>query len=51
MWALIWRIAKRGNSINDVVGGYQRLGVFDLEVDRRRRHPATFVNEEGPKSS
>ena len=33
-----------GKQYHDVVGGYQRLDVFDLKVDRRRREPATFVN-------
>ena len=35
-----------GKQYHDVVGGYQRLDVFDLKVDRRRREPATFLDEE-----
>lgn len=31
-----------GKQYHDVVGGYQRLDVFDLKVDRRRREPAMF---------
>jgi nitrilase len=31
-----------GKQYHDVVGGYQRLDVFDLEVNRSRRDPATF---------
>lgn len=33
-----------GKQYHDVVGGYQRLDVFDLKVDRRRREPATFMD-------
>jgi len=33
-----------GKQYHDVVGGYQRLDVFDLKVNRIRRHPATFVD-------
>ncbi|KAL1883242.1 hypothetical protein Daus18300_000300 [Diaporthe australafricana] len=33
-----------GKQYHDVVGGYQRLDVFDLKVDRSRRGPATFVD-------
>ena len=33
-----------GKQYHDVVGGYQRLDVFDLKVDRRRRDPATFLD-------
>jgi predicted amidohydrolase len=32
-----------GRQYHDVVGGYQRLDVFDLKVDRSRREPATFT--------
>ena len=32
-----------GKQYHDVVGGYQRLDVFDYRVDRRRREPATFA--------
>lgn len=35
-----------GKQYHDVVGGYQRLDVFDLKVDRTRRGPATFVDSE-----
>ncbi len=38
-----------GKQYHDVVGGYQRLDVFDLKVDRRRRDPITFVDREDPK--
>ncbi|KAF2130189.1 carbon-nitrogen hydrolase [Dothidotthia symphoricarpi CBS 119687] len=31
-----------GKQYHDVVGGYQRLDVFDLKVDRSRRDPVTF---------
>ncbi|KAL0938068.1 nitrilase [Colletotrichum truncatum] len=34
-----------GKQYHDVVGGYQRLDVFDLKVDRRRRGPATFTGD------
>ncbi|KAI4747994.1 hypothetical protein E4T50_01753 [Aureobasidium sp. EXF-12298] len=34
-----------GKQYYDVVGGYQRLDVFDLRVDRTRREPARFVEE------
>lgn len=33
-----------GKQYHDVVGGYQRLDVFDLKVDRRRREPAVFID-------
>ncbi|KAK4980889.1 hypothetical protein LTR66_010306, partial [Elasticomyces elasticus] len=39
---------------HDVVGGYQRLDVFDIKIDRRRREPATFLDameNEGSGSS
>ncbi|OBS23306.1 hypothetical protein FPOA_03855 [Fusarium poae] len=32
-----------GKQYHDVVGGYQRLDVFDLKVDRTRREPITFT--------
>ncbi|KAI0119300.1 nitrilase [Daldinia grandis] len=31
-----------GKQYHDLAGGYQRLDVFELKVDRRRRQPATF---------
>lgn len=31
-----------GKQYHDVVGGYQRLDVFDFQVDRTRREPAKF---------
>lgn len=31
-----------GKQYHDIVGGYQRLDVFDLKVDRTRRKPVTF---------
>jgi len=34
-----------GKQYHDVVGGYQRLDVFDLKVDRTRRKPATFTRK------
>jgi nitrilase len=34
-----------GKQYHDVVGGYQRLDVFDLKVDRTRREPARFVEQ------
>ena len=36
-----------GKQYHDVVGGYQRLDVFNLKVDRRRSDPAKFSDEEG----
>lgn len=33
-----------GKQYHDVVGGYQRLDVFDLKVDRSRRQPVTFTD-------
>ena len=35
-----------GKQYHDVAGGYQRLDVFDLKVDRRRREPARFMDDE-----
>ncbi|KAI9656886.1 MAG: hypothetical protein M1821_003525 [Bathelium mastoideum] len=32
---------------HDVVGGYQRLDVFDVKVDRKRREPVIFLNSGG----
>lgn len=34
-----------GKQYHDVVGGYQRLDIFDLQIDRSRREPARFVEE------
>ncbi|KAK6001355.1 hypothetical protein QM012_002686 [Aureobasidium pullulans] len=34
-----------GKQYHDVVGGYQRLDIFDLQIDRSRREPAKFVEE------
>lgn len=34
-----------GKQYHDVVGGYQRLDVFNLKVNRTRREPASFVEE------
>jgi nitrilase len=34
-----------GKQYHDVVGGYQRLDVFDLKVDRSRKDPVRFTNE------
>ncbi|KAG8671033.1 hypothetical protein FPOAC1_004270 [Fusarium poae] len=34
-----------GKQYHDVVGGYQRLDVFDLKVDRTRREPITFTED------
>lgn len=36
-----------GKQYHDVVGGYQRLDVFDLKVRRERREPVTFVDDLG----
>ncbi|KAK5074363.1 hypothetical protein LTS08_005316 [Lithohypha guttulata] len=33
-----------GKQYHDVTGGYQRLDVFDLKIDRTRRDPATFID-------
>jgi nitrilase len=35
-----------GKQYHDVVGGYQRLDVFNLKVDRSRRHPISFVEDQ-----
>ncbi|KAJ5333423.1 uncharacterized protein N7506_007206 [Penicillium brevicompactum] len=34
-----------GKQYHDVVGGYQRLDVFNLQVNRARRDPVTFVDD------
>lgn len=31
-----------GKQYHDITGGYQRLDIFELKIDRRRRDPATF---------
>ncbi|KAF5570504.1 aliphatic nitrilase [Fusarium phyllophilum] len=36
-----------GKQYHDVVGGYQRLDVFDLKVNRTRREPVTFTEDVG----
>lgn len=36
-------LCVEGKQYHDVTGGYQRLDVFELKVDRRRRDPVTFV--------
>jgi len=33
-----------GKQYHDVTGGYQRLDVFDLKINRTRREPAAFTN-------
>jgi len=35
-----------GKQYHDVVGGYQRLDIFDLKVNRSRRKPATFIDND-----
>ncbi|KAH7376888.1 carbon-nitrogen hydrolase [Plectosphaerella cucumerina] len=40
-----------GKQYHDVVGGYQRLDVFDLQVNRTRQHPVRFVENEAPVES
>lgn len=35
-----------GKQYHDLVGGYQRFDVFDLKVDRRRRLPVMFTDDE-----
>lgn len=37
-----------GKQYHDVVGGYQRLDIFDLKVDRSRRVPAVFSDQKTP---
>jgi hypothetical protein len=34
-----------GKQYHDVIGGYQRLDVFDLKVNRTRKLPARFVEK------
>ncbi|KAH8157979.1 hypothetical protein CIB48_g10267 [Xylaria polymorpha] len=34
-----------GKQYHDVVGGYQRLDVFDLKVNRSRRAPVKFISD------
>lgn len=34
-----------GKQYHDIVGGYQRFDVFDLKVNRERRHPITFESK------
>jgi nitrilase len=34
-----------GKQYHDVVGGYQRLDVFDLKVDRSRKNPVSFTDD------
>lgn len=36
-------LCVEGKQYHDVTGGYQRLDVFELKIDRRRRDPAVFV--------
>ncbi|KAL5118538.1 hypothetical protein ACEQ8H_003553 [Pleosporales sp. CAS-2024a] len=38
-----------GKQYHDVVGGYQRLDLFNLKVNRYRKHPVTFAP--GPPTS
>jgi hypothetical protein len=40
-----------GKQYHDVVGGYQRLDVFDLKVDRSRRDPVSFAETRFEKKS
>jgi nitrilase len=35
-----------GKQYHDLVGGYQRLDIFDLRVDRSRRDPVRFVEDD-----
>lgn len=37
-----------GKQYHDVVGGYQRLDVFDLKVDRSRKDPVSFTSGSPP---
>lgn len=36
----------KGKQYHNIVGGCQRLDVFDRKVRRRRSQPATFVDED-----
>jgi hypothetical protein len=38
-----------GKQYHDVVGGYQRLDIFDLKVNRSRREPASFSDQVSPE--
>jgi nitrilase len=38
--------AIEGKQYHDVVGGYQRLDIFDLKINRTRREPATFTERQ-----
>ncbi|OJJ84734.1 carbon-nitrogen hydrolase family protein [Aspergillus glaucus CBS 516.65] len=38
-----------GKQYHDVVGGYQRMDVFDLAVDRTRRYPVRFSERVQPE--
>jgi nitrilase len=40
-----------GKQYHDVVGGYQRLDVFDLKVDRSRKDPVHFIDTYTPNKS
>jgi len=35
-----------GKQYHDVTGGYQRMDVFEFRVDRRRKEPAVFVDDD-----
>lgn len=39
-----------GKQYHDVVGGYQRLDVFELRVNRSRKHPVAFVDDSSKKT-
>jgi nitrilase len=50
--ALDLDMCLEGKQYRDVVGGHQRLDVFDLKVNPTRRKPVTFVETvESPSSS
>jgi nitrilase len=40
-----------GKQYHDVVGGYQRLDVFELKVDRSRKDPVHFIDTYTPNKS
>lgn len=40
-----------GKQYHDVVGGYQRLDVFDLKVNRTRQYPVTFTEDVSESAS